>query len=40
MELFEFREKGILKLDLFHGVNELFKSDQTRYGVSSVKVKR
>ena len=38
MELFEFREKVNLKLDLFQGVKELFKSDQTRFGVSSVKV--
>ena len=32
-ELFELREKGILKKDLFHRVKELSKSNQTRCGV-------
>ena len=34
-ELYEFREKGILKIGLFHRVKELPKSNQTRYWVSS-----
>ena len=32
----EFREYRILKIGLFHRVKELFKSNQTRYGVSHV----
>ena len=35
-EICEFREKGILKIGLFHRVKELSKSNQTRYGVSHV----
>ena len=35
-ELFEFREKGILKIVFFHRVKELSKSNQTRYGESPV----
>ena len=35
-ELFEFREKRILKKGLFHRVKELSKSNQTQYGVSPV----
>ena len=33
-EICDIREKGILKIGLFHRVKELFKSIQTRYGVS------
>ena len=33
-ELFEFLEKGILNIGLFHRVKELSKSDQTWHGVS------
>ena len=35
MELFEFLEKGILKIGLFYRVKKFFKSNQTWYGVSS-----
>ena len=35
-ELFEFREKGILKVGLFHRVKELSKPNQTRNGLSPV----
>ena len=35
-ELFKFREKGILKIGLFHRGKELSKSNQTRFGVSPV----
>ena len=43
-EFFEFCEKGILKIGLFHRVKELSKSNQTRCGVhqcnESVKQKK
>ena len=35
-ELFEFREKGLLKIGFFYRVKALSKSNQTRYGVSPV----
>ena len=35
-EICVFREKQILKMDLFHRVKKLFKSNQTWYGVSPV----
>ena len=33
-ELFEFLEKGILKIGLFYRIKKLFKSNQNWYGVS------
>ena len=35
-KLFEFREKGILKIGLFHRFKELFKSNQSLYEISHV----
>ena len=37
-KLFEFLEKEILKIGVFHRFKGLFKSNQTRYGVSPVSV--
>ena len=39
-EMLESREKGILKIGLFHRDKELSKSNQTRYAVSPVKWER
>ena len=39
-EICEFREYLIWKISLFHRVNELFKSNETRYGISQGHVKR
>ena len=39
MDIFDFREKRIIKKGLFHRVNELFKSNQTLHGVAPLKAK-